>query len=529
MQYMKVSAVKVLLLLCLPLYATGEQQHFSLDTAINLALEHNYDIKKQRAVLAQAQGQYKKAKGNLDIQAAVQGQYNRKQNPVDERDPDYQYGYSWLTPDTNYGVYCDNTLTEQAAGTVFLQKLFSFGLHTKLSYTIQKQKNTPYYSYGSNFDTKNYSKYKEEEWRNNGTVGLELSFPLFKSFADSLASLQLHAAHDAIEQMEASLNDVISQTIITVSNRYWNYFISWKNVEQIEILQNKIEDRNKNMDQLIRAGVRSKNDMLAMQVNVNENRRQLQEARVQFKNSKMELLSALGIADSGTIGIPENPFDGMDTSFINAPRIEDISEEVISLIIEERKDIVALKKRMDSAALRLKSARVDKRPDADLNFGISAAGASYSDDNAKFFTSPFWNIHGADISGSVSVSARLFNSEKRGAEMEAQADYDMCVSDYTKAVNTLTLQIQNAAEKLDIYQNLVNDADEVLTLQKSLYENEQKRFNAGLITVDTLLSQDQKYINAELSYYQVLINYLQAILEFKYYSANLISIDTEIN
>ena len=64
-------------------------------------------------------------------------------------------------------------------------------------------------------------------------------------------------------------------------------------------------------------------------------------------------------------------------------------------------------------------------------------------------------------------------------------------------------------------------------MQKNLYENEQKRFNAGLITVDNLLNQDTKYIEAENSYNQLLINYMQSVLEFKYYTATLVNINSK--
>ena len=67
----------------------------------------------------------------------------------------------------------------------------------------------------------------------------------------------------------------------------------------------------------------------------------------------------------------------------------------------------------------------------------------------------------------------------------------------------------------------------VLKMQKNLYENEQKRFNAGLITVDNLLNQDTKYIEAENSYNQLLINYMQSVLEFKYYTATLVNINSK--
>ena len=77
--------------------------------------------------------------------------------------------------------------------------------------------------------------------------------------------------------------------------------------------------------------------------------------------------------------------------------------------------------------------------------------------------------------------------------------------------------VKNLAARIAIYKKSVQKADELLDLQKKLYENEQKRFNAGLITVDDLLAQDEKYIDAENSYYQVLVNYLISVLEYKNY------------
>ncbi|MBP5792790.1 MAG: TolC family protein, partial [Spirochaetaceae bacterium] len=52
-----------------------------------------------------------------------------------------------------------------------------------------------------------------------------------------------------------------------------------------------------------------------------------------------------------------------------------------------------------------------------------------------------------------------------------------------------------------------------------------KRFNAGLITTDALLEHDERYISAKASYAQVLVQYLQAVLEFKYYTGDLVEVD----
>ncbi|MBQ3836389.1 MAG: TolC family protein [Treponema sp.] len=76
------------------------------------------------------------------------------------------------------------------------------------------------------------------------------------------------------------------------------------------------------------------------------------------------------------------------------------------------------------------------------------------------------------------------------------------------------------------YKDEVADADRILELQKNLYENERQRFRAGLITVNNLIDQDQKYIMAVSAYCQVFINYMNAILEYKKVSGGLVSLDT---
>ena len=501
------------------------QPKFSLNDAINIALENNYEIKKQRYALASARAQYRQIKGTLDIEAGAQAQYSQKQNPVDENDPNYALGYNWLSPAFNYGVFSDNTLSEQTGGSVFLKKLFSFGLETKLSYTVQRQKNKPQFTYDKTFDAATFKKYEQEDGRNTGEIALELSLPLFKSFKNSLASLQLESAKDLIEQMEYKLQDTISQSMIAVSQSYWNYFLTCKNVEQLEILQRKIEERNGNMENLIKAGVRSRNDLLAMQVNVNENRRQLQEARVQQNKAKIDLMTSLGVQDFSFINEVENPFNDIDLKSVQIPRAEELNEEFFNSVEESRTDLLALKKNMEMAAIKVRYSKADRLPDATLNFSVGSTGATYSDEPGKIVGAGFWNQRGVNLSGMLGASIKLGNNTKGGSLEQAEAEYNTSLNEYTKARNTVVLQIHNAQNKLEIYKNLVSDADEVLTLDKKLYENEQKRFNAGLITVDNLLQQDQKYLSAENSYCQVLINYMQAILEYKYYTANLVAID----
>ena len=509
------------------LCAAQEENHFSLNSAIILAVENNYEIKKQRYALASARAQYHQAIGALDVELGAQAQYALNQNPVDERDPRYLYSYSFMSPASNYGIYSNNTMQQQVSGSVFVKKLFSFGLETKLSYTLQRQHDFPQYSYGRNFDTKNYSKYEQEKGRNLGQISLELSLPLFKSFKNSMAAMQINTAKENINAMDYALSDAISQTMMNASAKFWNYYLAYKNLELLQVLQGKIESRNGAIDSLIRSGIRSRNDILAMQVNMKENIRQIQDADVRLKQAKMELMQVTGISDANVIGIPDNPFEIVNLNEIEPPTLDDVNDELFAYIERNRPDLVAIRKRMNSYQYKMKMSKIDEMPDANLNLGVGTTGAAYSDNVFEAGSAGFRNVRGVNVNGAISVSAKLGNNAKKGAYEQAESDYNSCKEDYKKIKNTLLLQLQNCVQKLATYKEGVSDANEVMELHRTLYENEQKRFMAGLITTENLFQQDQKYINAVASYYQVLINYMQAILEYKYYTGNLVKLDSE--
>lgn len=502
------------------------EKRLTLNDAIILAVENNFDLSKQRYAVAAARGQYHQAIGLLDVQLGVQAEYSMKQNPVDHRDTNYIYSYEFLTPNTNYGVYSDNTLRHQTAGSIFAKKLFSFGLEAKVSYTLRRAKDVPKYSYGSDFNSNIYSKYQDEDGRNVGQIALELSLPLFKSFKNSMAAMKIKAAKENLDAMESMLVDSVSQTIINASNDFWNYYSAQRNVELLEDLQKKSEQRTANMQALVQSGARSRNDLLAMQVNELENRRRLQEARMSFDQAKVKLMATIGVADFDSVGLPQSPFETIDFSQITPPDPKTIDQEFLAYLEENRPDLKALKRKMESSFLKMKMSKTDKMPDANFNLGLGTTGTTYSNNVGEFLFSPFWNVRGLNLGGSVSVSIMLGNNTKKGALETAEAEYNSSVSDYTKAKNMLSIQVQNAAQKLATYKEQVDDADRILTLQKNLYDNEQQMFKAGLITVNNLLDQDQKYLLAVSSYCQVFINYMNAILEYKKASGELISLDT---
>ncbi|MCQ2249425.1 MAG: TolC family protein [Treponema sp.] len=255
-----------------------------------------------------------------------------------------------------------------------------------------------------------------------------------------------------------------------------------------------------------------------------QNKNRIKNTEVSLKSAKTQLLQAIGCTESQLPGYPSVEFSQSGLYMEDLPAADDINEELIDYVFSNRNDLAAIKKSVDSAELKLKIEKANYLPDLNVGLSLGTTGTSYANDTSHFFTSGMDNVKGVNVTGNVSSSIKLGNKTKRGAVDKAQADYDIACAELNKARNDLKLELTNAAENIGLYKTMIEDSKTVLELQKSFYENEQKRFTAGYITVDNLIQQDQNYLEAQISYYQSLASYLNSVLEYKYYSAQMLTL-----
>ncbi|MBO7486707.1 MAG: TolC family protein [Spirochaetaceae bacterium] len=492
-------------------FSISAQSGLTLDQALTTAVKNNYDIQKQRYAVAEAQAQYRQAKGAFDFELGAEENYALSQNPMDKNDP----LSGWAA--TGNSFYIDNTTSKTAGGSVFVQKLFSFGLSSKLSYSVNRSLDIPHYT-NTNLPG------ETDKWRNRGSLSLELSLPLFKSFTNSLSAMQLESANDYKEQMRYALEDYISKFLVDTSSLYFDYYLSYQNLQNLKKHHQILKERLDNMPRLISAGVRSKNDQLAMQVSLNETNRSIKDAEARYNQAKTKLAMAMGLSDFSELPNPSETLPVIDLNQ-TFPDSSQINDTYLNRIIQNKADFIILKKQLAIAERNLKMKKTDAMPDATFDLGMGTAGTAYSNDIRDYAASGFKNMRGANVKGTLGISFKLGDNQKNGAIEQAQAQYDSVLCDYNKAKSELGLKIRSVLQNLAVYKASVQEADEYLELNDSYYQNEIKRFNAGLITTDALLEHDERYISAKASHAQVLVQYLQTVLEFKYYTGDLVEVD----
>lgn len=503
----KTAVLILIFIIALPVVLSAQTLNnlppLSLEDALKIAIESSYTIQLKQAAVQEAHGRLRMAKGGADVTVGAEATYSVNNNPYGN---DPYYGANGI----------DNVKHDSLSTSVWIQKNFAFGLQSRLTVGAIRDLNT--YEGGAAADMAQ-DQYGDKH-TSRGSWNLELALPLFKSFKSAILANNIQAAKEYYRQLEYELTDTISMTVAQVSASYWAYFNAYKNVQMLDSLIQTLHERIDRMPRLIDAGIRSRNDLLGMQVNLIENERSVVSARIDLTRAKYNLQQAMGVDTE--LGLPENSFPELESLDKNIPSEEDIDYPYLEQVASTRPDMLALQNQLSAAQAALKAAKAERRPDATVSVSGGTTGAVYGDSIGNYFSSYVKNVPGANFTGALIFSMSLPNNSRSGAAEQAEANYKQAQIQLNQARQQLASQLKQTVYSLNEYYDQVVSANDALKMQKQLYENEKRRFDAGLITVDDMFNQDSKYLIAETQYYSIMTDYLQCMMEYKYYTGNMV-------
>lgn len=480
----KISLIIVALFIVNALCFAQDQVEQVYSKLLTTAIENNYDIQIKKIALRSALGQYYQAKSTTDIN---------------------------LGADT--GVEFDepqNSGASSVSASLSVQKLFSFGLSTRLIYGMKNQKSGESLAY------------------NTGSIGLELQLPLFKSFKNSITQNQIEKAKLYLDALEYSLEDSVSQIIIKVSQQYFNYILQETSLNQIKKVKADLEEQIKGMNSLIEAGVRSKNDLLEMTVNLEEYNTTIltYEAELTQIISELSFLTGVSIEEIKE-GVPDFAFIRETINDANLKKDVSLTDDEINKIVLQSPDVISLKKMVESAKANYRIAKANQFPDLDLNFAIGSVGSVLSDNFGDFFTSPYKNVQAPNLKGQISFKMGLERLDAKGQIEIANAEIAKAELEYSTQVKQKTQNIKNTVLLLNKYREYSQKANTTLDMNEELHSNQVKRFKAGLITVNELFNQDEKLLNANSNFVKFVTTYYMQVLNYKYYTNNLVNLTND--
>ena len=306
---------------------------------------------------------------------------------------------------------------------------------------------------------------------------LLFDFGKTKASADSAKRTYESSRYDA----ETSIENVI----YNVKVAYYNMIFAKIQKSVYEETVKDFELQYKQARAYYEIGKKAKIDVTIADYNLGNAKLNLIKAKNTLELSAVQLANAVGIPELADVVLK----DGLNT------KQYDVNfTDLIQAAEASRPSLLSAKKQMDAAELNVRSAKRAFTPD------ISAFG-SYNYGGRKVDSD-----YGYQAGVQLQYSALNLMFLKKQVD-EANATYKMYVAEYEKARQDVYLEVKSA------YINLMNSYDGIgvakLALQQAKEQQYQafRRYQVGLEDAIVLKDSENTYLNAQLNYYQTVLEY----------------------
>jgi outer membrane protein TolC len=351
--------------------------------------------------------------------------------------------------------------------------------------------------------------------------------PLIKNFRTDANRTSVLQSKLTQSITDLQVTQQVTQMARTVRAAYFNLIgaISGLHVaqESLDLAKQSLHDNQMRVE----AGTMAKIDLVTSEAEVASNEGGVisQEAAIQSAEDQLRVL-LLNPSQTGYWTTVFNPTDQPT----NSPRAIDV-DAAVKNALENRTDILQLKKQIENTDVGLKLAQNQKLPEVDLvaKYGATGIGGTQYQFDPTGLTP---GVIGTSVRNFSSVLGDVLNNNFRNWTVAVNFSYPLGTSNAdAQAAQTRVQQRQNQLSLHDLEANVtaaVRDSARTVTTNLKLVEAtrkaadlaqqrldaEQKRFNVGLGTQLELLQAQRDLSTANQQELQAMINYNVALVNF---------------
>ena len=351
--------------------------------------------------------------------------------------------------------------------------------------------------------------------------------PLLRNFR--LDNVRLNIAETRIQQSvtDLQLQQNVTQTSRTVRAAYYNLLgaIAGLGVaqESLDLAKRSLHDNQVRVE----AGTMAKIDIVTSEAEVasNEEAVIVQEAAIQSAEDQLRAL----IMNPSQPGFWTTTFNPIDQATM-APRSIEV-DAAIRNALENRTDILQLKKQIDSTDLNLKYAQNQKLPEVDLQarYGLTGIGGTQYQYDQSGLTG---GVTGTSVRGFGDVVRDVVDNNFRQWSVAVNFSYPLGTSNadalaaqtriQRKQIDTnmeslqlsVATAVRDAARQVNTNLKRVESTRKAADLAQQRLDAENKRFTVGLSSTFELLQAQRDLTAANQRQLQAVIDYNLSLVNF---------------
>ena len=296
---------------------------------------------------------------------------------------------------------------------------------------------------------------------------------------------QADLAKRTYESSTFYLQNSINNVIFGVKQAYYNLLFAQ---QQVEVYTNTVADYKLHLEQATayyNIGTKPKIDVLTAEHNLGRAELNLIKAKNTLNIAYVQLSNAMGLPDY-------TDYDVIDNLTTKAYSIT--AEEAINTAFETSPELLAMKKKADASGLLVRASRRAFTPNISGFAGYTRGGKKIDLDT------------GYQIGAQLTYSNVNLLLLKKQVD-EAKATHKKDVADYENSKQNLHFSVKEAYLNLVTAQESIVVAKLAMDQAQEQYDQASGRYKVGLGNAIELKDAETTYRNAQLDYYNNLLNY----------------------
>ena len=296
---------------------------------------------------------------------------------------------------------------------------------------------------------------------------------------------QADLAKRTYEAAQFNLENSINTVIFTVKQAYYNLLFAQ---QQVKVYEDTVKDYTLHLEQAkayYNIGTKARIDVITAEHNLGRAKLNLIQAQNTLKIAYVQLSNAMGMPEYSDYDVTDN---------LTAKAYDINAEDAIKAAFDTNPELLSAKKKADASEMLV---RTSKRA-----FTPNVSGfASYTRGGKRVDTD-----YGYQFGAQLNYQTVNLMQLKKQVD-EAKATYKKDVADYENTKQNIYLEVKQAYLNLTTAQESIGVAKLSMEQAKEQYDQASGRYKVGLGDAIELKDAETTYRNAQLDYYNTLLNY----------------------
>lgn len=363
----------------------------------------------------------------------------------------------------------------------------------------------------------------------SGNATINFTLPLLKGWGSAVNTAPEESAKFAREAATYNYSHTLTASITKTVSSYWDYLGAKKSLDVAKIAEARAETLLSDARKLAQGDEIPASDIIKYEAKLAGQVSVRIAAEQRLKAARGALFNAMNITDgleesttlkNDDFPEPEQANLGLLTDTENLTRLIDNAKK-------RRFDVVAAEYNLQAAETLATAAQIDNKSRLDLTVSVGYNGLINGKSATQSYLALSNPASGANAAATLNYAIPVTNSANRGQVLQTSAAARQAQIELEALNNSVTTDARVQLNNLLTAVAQLEQTRKQLGLQTTVYENEKRKYYAGMSTVIDLFTNESQLTSYQINMVDARRNFAQALILFRFSTGTLLTHDQD--